>query len=222
MIIGLVGFAGSGKGTVADILVDSYDYCKLSFADAVKDATSTIFGWSRNLLEGDTEESRVFREKKDEFWSSKFGYDVTPRHMLQLMGTEAGREVFHQDLWVHTLERRISYKRDWEFEVNFVIPDVRFPNEIESIRNMGGFIIRIRRGEEPSWYETAYKQNVNKLMMMHVLFPEIHHSEWAWIGSGFDYEIVNDGSMTILQNDVRHMLKVFTGPNNQDIIEKVA
>lgn len=222
MIIGLVGFAGSGKGTVGDILVDRYDYSKLSFADAVKDATSAIFGWPRNLLEGDTDASRKFREEKDDFWSARFGYDVTPRHMLQLMGTEAGREVFHTDLWVHTVERRIKYKQKWEFEDNFVIPDVRFPNEIEAIRKMGGFVVRVKRGDEPEWYETALKDNRDRheptVSQMSIYHPSVHYSEWAWIGQSFEYEISNNGTLSMLEGDVDHLLKVFTGPKNAAII----
>lgn len=216
MILGIVGFAGSGKGTVGDILVNDHDFTKLSFADAVKDATSAIFGWPRHLLEGDTDESRKFRETKDDFWSARFGYNVTPRHMLQLMGTEAGREVFNQDLWIHTVERRIRYKQEWEFEDNFVIPDVRFPNEIEAIRKWGGVIIRVVRGDEPEWYDTAYAANSD---FSHA--PEcgkameklgIHISEWAWIGQQFNYLISNNGTLSMLEADVNHMLRVMTGP----------
>ena len=76
MIIGLIGFIGSGKGTAADILVKNHYFNKLSFADAVKDATSAIFGWPRHLLEGDTDESRAWREQKDERWSERVGYDI--------------------------------------------------------------------------------------------------------------------------------------------------
>jgi len=212
MIIGVVGFAGSGKGTVADLLVEDHDFCKLSFADAVKDATAAIFGWSRHLLEGDTEQSRVFRETKDDFWSARFGYDVTPRYMLQLMGTEAGREVFNQDLWIHTVERRIQYKQEWEFEDSFVIPDVRFPNEIEAIRKWGGVIVRVVRGDEPEWYETAYRHNVAGIHEMYSTYPDIHVSEWAWIGQQFNYQISNNGTLSMLQADVNHMIKVFQGP----------
>lgn len=63
MLIGVVGFAGSGKGTVADILVRDHGFKKLSFADALKDAVATIFGWERHLLEGDTDESREFAKR---------------------------------------------------------------------------------------------------------------------------------------------------------------
>ena len=85
MIIGIIGFAGSGKGTVGDMLVRDYSFAKLSFADSLKDAVSAIFGWDRSLLEGDTEESRKFREAKDEWWSSRLGYHVTPRNIMQKM-----------------------------------------------------------------------------------------------------------------------------------------
>lgn len=212
MIIGIVGFAGSGKGTVGDILVNDHDFTKLSFADAVKDATSAIFGWPRELLEGDTGNSRKFRETKDEFWSTRFGYDFTPRIALQLMGTEAGRNVFHEDLWIHTMEKRIKHKQEWEFEDNFVIPDVRFPNEMTAIREMGGVIVRVVRGPEPEWFDTAFRHNVAGVHEMHVKYPDVHLSEWAWIGQQFNYLISNNGTMVMLEADVKHMLRVMTGP----------
>jgi hypothetical protein len=74
MIVGLVGFIGSGKGTVADIMTTEHGFSKESFAGGVKDAASVIFGWDRKLLEGDTEESRAWRETPDEYWSEKLGY----------------------------------------------------------------------------------------------------------------------------------------------------
>lgn len=215
MIIGILGFAGSGKGAVSDLLVRDHNFTKVSFADAVKDSVATVFGWPRELLEGDTNESRAFREKKDEWWSKKFGYDVTPRHMLQLMGTEAGRSVFHEDIWVHVAAKRC------ENVENIVLPDTRFPNEIDFIRNAGGFIIRVVRGKEPVWYETARNANMQKNTDLMVDYP-IHYSEWAWIGQKLDYQIDNNGTMIMLESDVKHMLRVFTGPKNDDTIYKVA
>jgi hypothetical protein len=212
MIIGIVGFAGSGKGTVGDILIRDYDFHRLSFADGVKDAVAVIFGWPRHLLEGDTSESRDFRETKDEWWSEKFGYEVTPRFMMQKMGTEAGREVFHDQLWVHALARKAEQYK------NVVIPDVRFPNEIEYIRNSGGFVIRVSRGKDPKWFETARTANKTK-DHSEMIKNNIHYSEWAWIGSTFDYQLPNNGSLIMLESDVKHMLKVFTG---SDIMNEVA
>jgi hypothetical protein len=210
MIIGIVGFAGSGKGTVSDILVNDHDFTKLSFADAVKDATSAIFGWPRHLLEGDTDESRKFRETKDEFWSARLGRDFVPRLAMQLMGTEAGRNVFHQNLWVDVVERRIRQLQEVNFN-HIVIPDVRFPNEIEAIRKWGGFVVRIVRGNEPEWYEAAERANkegTNELMSKHC----VHYSEWAWIGQQFNYQISNNSTVSMLEADVNHMLRVMTGP----------
>ncbi len=211
MIIGICGFINSGKGTVADILVNKYNFHKLSFADAVKDATAAIFGWPRHLLEGDTEESRVFRETKSEWWSDKFGYDFSPRLALQMMGTEAGRDVFHPDLWIHSLERKM------EMYPSAVIADVRFPNEIKFIQSKGGFVIRVKRGDDPEWYHTAYRANKegNTDLMYDYL---IHYSEWAWIGQIMDYELHNIGTVTSLEGDVKHMISIFTGPQKPAII----
>ena len=213
MIIGVVGFIGSGKGTAADILVNKHNFHKLSFADTVKDATAAIFGWPRNLLEGDTDESRAWREAKDEWWSEKFGYDISPRLALQMMGTEAGRDVFHPDLWIHSLERKM------EMYPNVVIADVRFPNEIDFIQSKGGFVIRVKRGPDPEWYDLAHAANSKTFTHAPEAWDEmeksgIHYSEWAWIGSIMDHELHNTGTISSLEGDISHMLKVFTGPKN--------
>jgi rhodanese-related sulfurtransferase len=211
MIIGVIGFIGSGKGTAADILVEKHGFVKLSFADAVKDATAAIFGWQRSLLEGDTEESREFRETKDEWWSNKFGYDFSPRLALQLMGTEAGRDVFHKDVWVYALERKM------EMYKNVVIADVRFPNEIEWMRSKGGFAVRVCRGADPEWYDTAVRANREKNTDLMTDYS-IHYSEWAWAGQIMDYQLDNNGSISMLEADIGHMLKVFTGPQKPAIL----
>jgi hypothetical protein len=203
MIIGLLGFIGSGKGTVADILV-SKGFKKESFADPVKDAVSAIFGWDRALLEGDTKESRDFREAKDEWWSQKTAMHITPRAMLQIMGTEAGRDTFHPDLWILSLEQRLKKNK------HTVIADVRFPNECESIRKMGGFIVQVSRGSNPEWYDVARRANLEKNTDLMVDYP-IHYSEWAWIGQQTDYVISNNGSLDMLNADVKHLLKIFVG-----------
>lgn len=223
MIIGLVGFAGSGKGTVGDLLVDKYKFYKLAFADSVKDATAAIFGWPRHLLEGDTDESRAFREKKDEFWSAKLGYDLTPRLALQKVGTEAGRDVFGDNLWITSTERRMI-----ELD-NVVVTDVRFPNEIKFIQKMGGFVIRVIRGPEPEWYDTAVLTNTvpedrewiyyDRGELMENKFPNIHPSEWKWIGHPMDYMLWNNGNKGELEANVSYMLTTFQGPGR---VQKIA
>lgn len=200
MIIGLVGFIGSGKGTVGDIL-ETQGFSKDSFAKPLKDACSIMFGWPREMLEGDTEVSRKWREEPDSFWSEKFGYTFTPRLALQLMGTEAGRNVFHQDVWVISLLNRAKGK-------DVVVTDVRFKNEINYIQQNGGVIVRVRRGEEPEWYKLAEDAAAGfSSAIMGMRDKGIHQSEWDWIGSEFNYTIDNDGTVNELGNKVKELLQ---------------
>jgi len=200
MIIGLVGFIGSGKGTVGDIL-ETQGFSKDSFAKPLKDACSIMFGWPREMLEGDTEVSRKWREEPDSFWSEKFGYTFTTRLALQFMGTEAGRNVFHQDVWVISLLNRAKGK-------DVVVTDVRFKNEINYIQQNGGVIVRVRRGEEPEWYKLAEDAAAGfSSAIMGMKDKGIHQSEWDWIGSEFNYTIDNDGTVNELGNKVKELLQ---------------
>ena len=197
-IIGLIGFISSGKGTVGDLL-ESKGFYKDSFATPLKDACSVMFGWPRELLEGDTEVSRSWREQQDSFWSEKFGYDFSPRLALQLMGTEAGRDVFHKDIWVISLLNRSKNK-------DVVVTDVRFKNEIEYIQNNGGIVVRIKRGEDPEWVDSLTKINTQDKRIEYMEKFSIHQSEWDWVGCDFNYEIANNGTIEELGNRVDSVL----------------
>lgn len=211
MIIGFVGLIGSGKGTAADILVEKHGFIKESFANSVKDAVSTIFGWDRAMLEGDTIHSREWREEPDAWWSAKIKKPFSPRVALQLMGTEAGRNTFHTDLWIYSLERRMNPNK------NYVIADVRFPNEIEMIQKLGGKVYRIKRGPDPKWYGNALKENQtdeNELWLLEDLgelmeqkYPEVHSSEWAWVGANYNGCISNDSDISQLEKAISSLLK---------------
>ena len=206
MLIGLVGFIGSGKGTVGDILIEK-GYQKDSFARPLKDACSSIFGWDRKLLEGDTEESREWREQPDEFWSEAFGHSFTPRSALQILGTEGCRNNIHKDIWVHSLLKRAS-------TTNTVVTDVRFRNEIQMIQNHGGKIVRVKRGPEPKWFDDAVRYNrgpkknygwANAKYRLQDL--KIHSSEIDWVGCPVDFIIENDGTIEDLGNKVEEVLQ---------------
>jgi len=208
MLIGLVGFAGSGKGTVADTLVDKYNFTKLSFAGALKDAVSSIFGWPRHLLEGDTDESRDFREREDTFWSNRLGHSITPRKVLQRFGTEVCRDSFSENIWIYALENRMRN------HTNVVVADVRFDNEIDFIRQNNGFIVRVSRGPDPEWYDVALKANysTNFAYQKELRSFGIHPSETSWIGTKFDYVLDNNGSKAELVAHSQHMIDIFQGP----------
>jgi hypothetical protein len=196
MIVGLLGFIGSGKGSAGDILKDM-GFTPISFAKGVKDVTAEMFGWSRHLLEGDTQHSREWREKPDDFWSRELGKEITPRLALQLMGTEVGRDVFHKDFWVIKLKNYI----DNAPEQNYVITDVRFKNEIDFINSRGGVLIEIQRGFKPHWYDIAEKANRGEVKAENFMLTQsgIHESEWRWIRNDLDHTIDNDGSLELLK-----------------------
>ena len=107
MLIGICGLIGNGKGTVADYLVEKHQFEKLSFADSLKDGVSAVFGWDRDMLEGDTDRSRIWREKADEFWTSETGDTVSPRLVLQLFGTDCMRQGFFDGIWVSLVKQKI-------------------------------------------------------------------------------------------------------------------
>jgi hypothetical protein len=199
MLIGLLGRIGSGKGTVADELVDTYGFRQDSYAYTLKDITAYIFNWDRAMLEGDTMESRSSREQVDEWWSEKLGIkDFTPRLALQLIGTDVFRNNFHQDIWMLSVMAR--YKGD-----NVVISDCRFPNEVQAIRELGGSIIQVDRGEEPNWWEWAKMAaagDESAIIAMENLH-QIHASEWAWANETPDELIYNNGTLEELYGMVK-------------------
>lgn len=197
MIIGFLGFIGSGKDTAADYLVNFHGFRRDSFASTLKDAVACVFGWDRTLLEGRTKESREWREQPDIWWSERLGKPITPRYILQFWGTEVCRNGFHNDIWIASLENKIRKTND-----NIVITDVRFPNEISAIKNAGGKVFRIKRGPEPEWYEYALSHNQGPTNMkwalskMHLNQAQVHASEYSWVGhKDIDCDIDNNGTI---------------------------
>ena len=194
MIIGIVGFAGSGKDTIADYLQNIHQFRRESFAHTLKDAVAAVFGWDRDMLEGRTRESREWREQVDSWWSERLGMTVTPRLVLQLWGTEVARKSYHDDIWIASLENKLRKTHD-----DVVISDCRFPNEIRAIKVAGGIVIRVVRGPEPVWFELAQTVNQGptrnakwRLSKNELETYKIHASETAWIGTDFDAVIDNN------------------------------
>ena len=191
MIIGLCGLIGSGKNTVAEHLMEQHYYISVSFAETLKDAAACIFGWDRDMLEGATPEDRAARELKDEWWSERLGFDVSPRYMLQYMGTEVMRNNLHPDIWALSAEKLIK-ENPWE---QYVFTDVRFPNEAAMIRRIGGKVWHVRRGILPEWFGRN---------------PEhIHASETAWNNETFDATIYNDGTIEDLKTTIDNLLETW-------------
>ena len=165
MIIGITGKAQSGKDTACRIvqLINTVDYdcacsegegekyildnvdnilpitCmweKHAFADKLKECASIILGVPRFMFE-----SGEFKESFTSLpLSNKEGEPMTNREFLKYFGTEVGRSI-DKDLWIKAL--MYSYGRDKES--HWIVPDVRFPNEADAIRNAGGVLWKIER-----------------------------------------------------------------------------
>jgi hypothetical protein len=204
MIIGICGFIGSGKDTIADYLVNFHGFRRESFANSLKDAIAQVFGWDRTLLEGRTKQAREWREQVDPWWANRLNTPhLTPRWILQQWGTEVCRKGFHDDIWIASLENKLRNSED-----DIVISDCRFPNEIRAIRAAGGRVIRVVRGPEPDWYQDAVNANSGRSNMSWMLSTErlkkldIHASETAWVGTKFDQILDNNSTLDHLYQQV--------------------
>jgi hypothetical protein len=208
MIIGVCGFIGSGKDTVADYLTNFHGFRRESFAGSLKDAVAQVFGWDRTMLEGRTKTAREWREQVDPWWSERLGMpNLTPRWVLQYWGTEVCRKAFHDDIWIAALENKLRNSKD-----DIVISDCRFPNEIKSIWDAGGIVVRVVRGDEPEWYQDAINFNEGDRNMLFATSRSrleragIHASETAWVGTRFDHVLDNNGSIDDLFQKVKNLV----------------
>ena len=204
MIIGVCGFIGSGKDTIADYLVNVHGFRRESFANTLKDAVASVFGWDRVLLEGRTKEAREWREQVDPWWAERLNIpNLTPRWVLQQWGTEVCRKGFHDDIWIASVENKLRRSKD-----NIVISDCRFPNEIASIKSAGGSIIRVDRGIQPHWYDIAIQANKGvDSANIWLMNEKIHASETAWVGTNFDYILDNNSTLDSLFSQVETVVQ---------------
>jgi hypothetical protein len=208
-VVGFCGFISAGKDTAADYLCNYYGFRRDSFANSLKDAVACVFGWDRTLLEGRTTQAREWREQIDPWWSDRLGKSITPRWVLQYWGTDVCRHSFHDDIWIASLENKMRKTTD-----NIVISDVRFPNEIAAIHDVGGIVVRIKRGIEPEWYDTAVSYNRgpdnNTAWASSRTKLEqygVHASETSWVGGKIDHVIENNGTVDQLFSQIKSIIK---------------
>lgn len=127
MLIGLSGKIGSGKNTVADII------CKLD-SSFTQVAFATKLRQIVNVITGIPVEKTKSQEDKNVFLPE---WNMTIGNMLQILGTECMRNNLHHNTWVLALFSEYDKTKNW------IITDVRFPNEAQAILNHGGKLIKI-------------------------------------------------------------------------------
>lgn len=146
MILGLIGHKQHGKTTVANYLVREHGFIALSFADGVRALAEAI----DPLVDVRQLGSGIAAMRYTEVLS-QYGYEQAKalpdvRRLLQRIGTEGCREVFGMHVWVTALAHRLeTVLSTATVTPNVVIPDVRFPNEVEFVREMGGHLARVYR-----------------------------------------------------------------------------
>jgi hypothetical protein len=208
MIIGISGRMGSGKNTVGDIIEkicltnEGPLFEQKAFAGKLKQIGSILSGVPVEYFED------------QDFKKLPMGieWEMTYREFLQKLGTEAMRDGLHTNVWVNALFADYFCKDcGWEEEQkgtidacsgkhelpNWIITDMRFPNELEAVKEKGGITIRVVR---PHGYTNPHTGEYKEMPLSY------HPSETALDDAKFDYEIINDGTIEDLIEKVKEIL----------------
>lgn len=177
MILGLSGYAQSGKDTIANYLVKNYGFTKVSFADPIRKALHIL---NPKIDIADMRGVPLATAVDGLGWENVKADSPDARELLQRMGTEVGRELFGKDFWVSQAMAKAG-EHD-----NVVFADVRFENEVQAILGHSGAVWRVSKpGVEA----------VNK-----------HTSETSLDNYKFDKHIHNIGSLEDLYSTVDYFI----------------
>jgi hypothetical protein len=136
ILIGLTGHARTGKTTAANYLASEHRFETYAFATPLKEGIATMFNLSSEDIEGPGKEQPIG-------WLGR-----SPRQLMQLLGTEWGRDMLSASIWIDLAEQNLGNLADLYPEaMGFVISDVRFENEADYVRKRGGLIIHVQRAD---------------------------------------------------------------------------
>ncbi|MET9642539.1 DNA cytosine methyltransferase [Streptomyces syringium] len=182
-LIGIAGAARAGKDTAAQALAaldGERTWQRRAFADPIK---RFLYALNPMIDSVETAEPDGLAQEVDKHgWERVKDFSWDLRGLMQRCGTEAGRTVLGEDVWVRALFN------DLEPDAPTVITDVRFPNEAEEIRKRGGIVIKLVRPDQPAIREAS------------------HSSETALDGWGFDAVLENAGSPEELGREVLRVI----------------
>lgn len=197
-LIGLGGKLRAGKDAVGDYLESTQGFIKLGMSDALNAALLKL----NPYIPCDDIPSRLtgthrYQELHDEVGYVEAKKNPEVRRLLQVLGTEVGRDMIDPDVWVKIAEKKIL--EHWEAGKDVVITAIRFPNELEMIRRLGGTSIWIERPVpvQPYVGNPAYE------------IAE-HASENSVSETDFSWTIYNAGTLEDLYEATERVLKVYS------------
>lgn len=179
-------------------LGEGWERFKVTGTNSISTPFKTVYTATQKEAVQETKDFKTFSITKEK---------LTPRKLLQLIGTECGRQIIHPNIWINALMSEYKptnncqqhsdglYYTD-EHEENEIVPDfpnwlvtdVRFPNEVKAIKDKGGVVIRIER---PSLQSN-----------------DIHESETSLDSYPFVYTINNNGTIDELIAQVKELLQI--------------
>jgi len=134
-LVGLCGVAGSGKNTLADEMTKNLGYEQRALAEPIR---RSLYALNPDVVKSDGTIERVQEIVDSIGWDEAKRKHTEIRELLQKFGTEAGRDVHGENVWVDALFNNFHGEK-------LVVTDVRFPNEAKAIQDRGGIIVRITR-----------------------------------------------------------------------------
>ena len=182
LIVGFSGRKGSGKTYIAREL-EKTGFERISFADPIKIMLFALF----DECGFDYASAKWLLNQEKEIVLEAFG--KSPRQLMQSLGTDWGRAMVSENLWLLCARNKIEKNHS----CNIVIDDVRFNNEAQFIRDLGGLIINIDRAADTRF--------------------DAHVSEEGIIIKPGDVMLTNDGTILELLNDVIYFIESFKNKN---------
>ena len=216
-LIGLGGKLRAGKDAVADYLEEHHDFVKMGMSDALNDAllklnpyipTERIYADGEWVIPAGIHR---YQDLHDEVGYVEAKKNPEVRRLLQMLGTEVGRDMISENVWTDIAEKRV--REHWANGKSVVITALRFPNELDMLERLGGITAWVERPDAQRLSNSSESQDAG-------VTPEstteagrsshraihAHASENSVSANDFQEVIVNDADLDALYEKVEKQL----------------